>query len=74
MAGGAGWIRGWETLDARVWNSEFDGQHADPDVQRQLWVGFEDTNVKLRATVRRDARGNMTVQSVWGEQMFRGNL
>ena len=40
--------------------------------QWKFWVGFEDTNVKLRATVKRDVRRNMTVQSVWGVQIFRG--
>jgi len=52
-----GRINGWETLDARIWNSESDGQHPDPDVQRQLRA---DIDVKLRAIVKRGERRNMT--------------
>ena len=44
-------------MDARIWKSESDGQHPDADVQRQLW---EDTDVKLRAMVKRGVRRNMT--------------
>jgi len=47
-------------LDARIWNSESDGQHLDPDVQRQLWA---DTDVKLRAMVKRGQRRNMATSS-----------
>jgi len=61
VAGGAGWISGWETCDARVWNLESDGQQSDPDVQRQF---LENTGVKARAIVSRGVRNNMTVQSV----------
>jgi len=43
-----------------------EGQHSDPDVQRQFRVEFEDTDVKLRAIVNRDVRRNMVVQSGWG--------
>ena len=64
MAGGAGWISGWETCDARVWNLESDGQQSDPDVQRQF---LENTGVKARAIVSRGVRNNMTVQSGWGD-------
>jgi len=67
VAGGTGWINGRETLDARVWNSESDGQHSDPDVQRQFCA---DTDVKLRAMVRRGVRRNMTAQSIWGVERF----
>ena len=59
MAGGTGWISGWETFDARVWNSEVDGQHPDSDVQRQFRVGFEIAEVRPRATARRGVRRNM---------------
>ncbi len=61
MAGGAGWINGWETCDARVWNSESGGQQPDPDVQRQF---LENTGVKARAMVSRGVRSNMTVRGV----------
>jgi len=66
VAGGAGWISGWETCDARVWKSESDGQHidTDPDVQRQFRVEFENTDVKQRAVTIRDVRRNLTT---WGE-------
>ncbi len=64
MAGGAGWISGWETRDARVWKSESDGQHSDPDVQRQFRVEFEDTDVKPRAMVNRDVRRNMALEVI----------
>jgi len=63
VAGGTGWINGWETFDARALNSESDGQHPDPDVQRQLWA---DIDVKLRAIVKRGERRNMTT-SLSGE-------
>ena len=49
-------------MDARVWNSESDGQHPDADVQRQLWA---DTDVKLRAMVRRGVRRNITTSPPW---------
>ena len=44
----------------RDWNSESDGQHPDPDVQRQLWI---DNDVKPRAMVRRGERRNITTSS-----------
>ena len=47
-------------------NSESDGQHLDADVQRQFRA---DTDVKLRAMVRRGVR-NIAAQSVWGVKRF----
>ena len=47
-------------MDSRIWKSESDGQHPDPDVQRQLWA---DTDVKLRAMIRRGERRSMTTSS-----------
>ena len=44
-------------MDARIWKSESDGQHPDPDVQRQLWA---DIDAKLRAMVKRGERRSMT--------------
>ena len=67
MAGGTGWISGWETAEARVWNSESDGQHSDPYVQRQFPVDREDTDVKPRAMVNRDVRRTVTVQRFGGD-------
>lgn len=57
-------------MDARVLNSESDGQHLDPDVQRQLLVGFEDTDGKLRTIARKSVRGNMVVTSAWDVECF----
>ena len=45
-------------MDARIWNSESDGQHSDPDVQRQSRA---DIDVKLRAMVKRGERRSMNV-------------
>ena len=73
MAGGTGWISGWESFDARVWNSESGGQHSDPDVQRQFWAGFDATDVKPSAIVNREeVRKSMTVQSVRGAEVCEG--
>ena len=47
-------------MDARIWNSELDGQHSDPDVQRQLWA---DIDAKLRAMVKRGERRNIATGS-----------
>ena len=59
-------------MDARVLNSESDGQHPDPDVQRQLWA---DTDIKLRVMVRRGARRNMATSPPGeAEGIYRMNL
>ena len=45
-------------MEARVWNSEFDGQQSDSEVQRQFCV---DADVNPRAVVRRKVRRRMAV-------------
>ena len=47
-------------MDARIWKSESDGQHSDPDVQRQSRA---DIDVRLRAMVKRGERRNMATGS-----------
>ena len=45
-------------MEARVWNSESDGQQFDSEVQRQFCV---DTEVNPRVVVRRKVRRRMAV-------------
>ena len=55
-------------MEARVWNSESDGQQSDEEVQRQFCV---DADANPRAVVRRKVRRRMAVQGVLHQRVGR---
>jgi hypothetical protein len=67
-------MRGWDTCEARVWNSASEGQHGWSLVQRQVWfTAFEDALTTIKASVANREVRRRNIWWVYSDRDIRDN-